>query len=259
MRATTAILALVVAACGARPAPPPAAPEPAVEERLEPFAWLVGRWRRDGGVEDWSVARGALVGVGFTLDGGRTRSFEVMIVRVADGRATLTAMPGGAVGVDFPEAKKSATAVTFANPEHDFPKTIEYALEAPDRLVATIAGDDGPPEVVRFAAAGSPGPAPALAAREAELVAADAARFAAAFEPHGVMARKETGRVGGRDAIRAALMTAFPGGAFRVERAVTASGLSPAGDLGYTVGPTHAAVWRRQPDGAWLLAYDTTF
>jgi hypothetical protein len=264
MRATTAIAALLAAAataaCGARPPPPPAAPPPAVAERLGPFEWLVGRWQRDdgGGVEQWSVAEGALVGVGFTVEGGRTRAYEVMIIRVADGRATFTAMPNGAVGVDFPEAEKTSTRVTFENPEHDFPKSIGYALEAPDVLVATIGGDDAAPEVLRFRAAAA-APAPELVTRAAALGGADAGRWAAAFEPRGVIWRAATGRLAGREAIRAALAAPSDGGGLREARAVTASGLSPAGDAGFTLGPTHASVWRRQPDGAWLLAYDMAF
>ena len=90
----------------------------------------------------------------------------------------------------------------------------------------------------------------------------------------------------GQDAIRSAAASMFVATAgARLERAPIASGLSPAGDLGYTVGRSreraagadrdsgsdsgsgdeerpgqrgYVTVWRRQADGGWRALFDLT-
>jgi hypothetical protein len=260
MRAKAAfVTVLALAGCGARAAAPPPETHVEVADRLGPVEWLVGTWQREGGLETWSVARGALVGVGFTAADDKTRAWEVMFIKVADGRATITAMPSGSIGVDFPEAEKTETSITFSNPEHDFPKHIRYALEAPNALVATVSGAGEAQEVYRFTAATAPVRARELEERVGNLAGGDAENTARAFDERGVFWSATSGRVVGREAIRGALAASRRGAAYRFARGVTGSGLSPSGDLGYTVGPTHLSVWRKQPDGGWLMAFDAMF
>src|SRR5687768_17531307 len=95
------LLALpILTACASSPRPPPAAPPP-LAAPLVPLGWLAGRWERaDGrGLEHWTPAGDALVGVGFTTAGERTRGFEVIIISEVEGRLQYTAMPGGAAPV----------------------------------------------------------------------------------------------------------------------------------------------------------------
>ncbi len=60
--------------------------------------------------------------------------------------ACLPASAEGKPSTDvFPLAdwNPDARRATFANPEHDFPKTLTYHRAADDRLVITLAGDEG--------------------------------------------------------------------------------------------------------------------
>jgi len=111
---------------------------------LMPLAWWLGDWDADDGdgSEHWVAAAGAIYGV--SLHG---RTFEVMVIDDGDGPGRpdgvlrFFAMPNGARSVEFRQRTLGEHAATFANDEHDFPKTITYQL-APERsrLDAVLGG-----------------------------------------------------------------------------------------------------------------------
>ncbi|HMG54440.1 MAG TPA: hypothetical protein VK601_13180 [Kofleriaceae bacterium] len=126
-----AIAVMTLLAACATPAPvSPAAPPPSTAElspALAPLAWWLGDWdASDGnGGEHWVAAAGAIYGV--ALHGA---SFEVLVVDDGDGPGRpdgvlrLFAMPDGARQVEFRQRSIADGTATFANDEHDFPKTI---------------------------------------------------------------------------------------------------------------------------------------
>ncbi|HUS65423.1 MAG TPA: DUF6265 family protein [Kofleriaceae bacterium] len=109
------------------------------------MAWLEGSWVGDRGdvVEHWTAAGPRLVGVGFGVDGGATRSFEIMTIAAGSrGRLAFTARPRGGSPVVFPEEGRGDDWVVFANPQHDFPQKVAYRGGG-DRLIAHVEGAGG--------------------------------------------------------------------------------------------------------------------
>jgi hypothetical protein len=129
-------LLLALAACGGGASAGPRAAEP---PPLLP--WLAGSWRAADGnaVEHWTRHEGGLVGVGFGVSDGATRSFEVMTVTAEGTKLVFTARPQGGSPVAFPEESRGASWIVFANPQHDYPQKVAYRGER-GRLVAHIEG-----------------------------------------------------------------------------------------------------------------------
>lgn len=122
----------------------------------DPFDWMQGDWCGGTGEqrieEHWLPAHGGLrLGVARTLEGARTSSFEFLRIETAEGAATYIAQPGGAPPTSFRRTAGGANWVRFENPEHDFPKRVEYRRSG-DALHAQIAGPgkDGKEIVVGF-------------------------------------------------------------------------------------------------------------
>jgi ketosteroid isomerase-like protein len=91
------------------------------------------------------------------------------------------------------------------------------------------------------------------------------------FDPEGVQWRD--GPVAGPERIRQLMAPSFARPDFRLTWTPVASGMSPAGDLGYTIGRSratwtdagaaappycgsYATIWRRQADGSWRVLFD---
>ena len=117
---------------------------------IENLAWLAGCWaydgREPGSVEHWLVpAGGAMLAVSRVVRGGRMVSYEFLrIEETADGSLRLIAAPVGQAVTAFALADIGTHAVTFENPEHDFPQRISYRLADGGRLVARAeATSDG--------------------------------------------------------------------------------------------------------------------
>ena len=272
-RPALAVVSLL-AACST-PAPATPAPPPRSTAELSPalarLAWWLGDWDALGGnaSEHWVAAAGAIYGV--ALHGA---TFEVLVVDDGDGPGRpdgvlrLWAMPGGARSVEFLERTIGDGIATFANDEHDFPKTISYGLDADRVGLDALLGGDG--KLIRFHfKRGSRAPAPELEAADLAFAAATGQRgvdgWVAAFDPQGGMMRK-AGRV--EHAAIAEVMTPTLSSG-RLDWAPIASGKS--GELGFTVGKatftasrpedgwrsTYVTIWRRQPDGSWKVLFDT--
>lgn len=107
-------------------------------------AWLEGKWcslsDKETIEEYWMPARGNfMLGISRTSTASKTRSFEYMRIHVVDGRLALVAQPGGGKPTVFKQVAVDKNWIKFENPEHDFPKHIEYR-RTKDKLTAIIAG-----------------------------------------------------------------------------------------------------------------------
>jgi hypothetical protein len=64
------------------------------------------------------------VGMGVTTIPGKPTEFEFLRIENRNGVPTYVARPGGKPPTPFASSSATADAVTFANPQHDFPKRI---------------------------------------------------------------------------------------------------------------------------------------
>jgi ketosteroid isomerase-like protein len=248
------------------------------------LTWLEGRWQTgdasDGGAEHWTRIGAKLLGIGFTAKAGRTAFFEVLAIQMEEGVPVYTAMPAGKREVKFRYSeggKPSQSRATFSNPQHDFPKSLHYERDG-NTLRARAAAPGAAAQEFTWQLTGD--------AKAAELEAADRA-FAADvaargldawiewFDPEGSQWSK--GPVVGKERIRHLMAPMFARKDFRFLWEPVASGMSPAGDLGYTVGrarltwttdsgapsppacPIYITIWRKQPDSKWRALFDAGF
>lgn len=267
-------LFLALVACGsAAPTGEPLHPHPPPSSELSPalvpLDWWLGTWNGAHGEEHWIAASGAIYGIGLANDG----TFEVMIVDDADGpgkpdgKLRFFAMPGGAGSTTFEQRQLAAAGVTFANPAHDFPKTITYESSA--RGLSAIVAGDGKAKTFAFTP-GSRTSAPELEQADRVFAADTAARkidgWLAAFAPDGGMLRKGQ-RIEGAAAITEVMKDLLAAGTLAWQPIAS----SKRGKVGFTVGKatftgasaednwksTYVTIWKQQPDGAWKVWFDT--
>jgi Domain of unknown function (DUF6265) len=95
--------------------------------------WLAGAWcshdANQSSEEHWLAERGGLMlGVNRTVT-AKGASFEFLRIELAGKTARFVAQPGGAPPTRFDLVSAAPNSVTFANPQHDFPKRIRYARD----------------------------------------------------------------------------------------------------------------------------------
>ena len=116
------------------------------EGPLASLAWLSGCWAAENGEpgsgEQWMpLAGGTMLGVGRTVRNGRTVEHEFLQIRLnAEGKPVYIASPSGQREATFVASVLSPEAVTFENPQHDFPQRIMYRALPDGRLAARIEG-----------------------------------------------------------------------------------------------------------------------
>lgn len=106
--------------------------------------WLAGHWCNTSGErsieEHWLAERGGLMlGVNRTVTRNKA-SFEFIRIEIDASGARYTAQPGGAPPTTFTLVSATANSAIFTNPQHDFPKRVQYRREG-DTLNARV--DDG--------------------------------------------------------------------------------------------------------------------
>ena len=119
---------------------------------LDPgLAWLAGDWvgTLDGAEvqELWTAPAGdAMLGLGRTTRDGRLAEFEYLMLRAGPGGVEYLASPGGRwPPTRFALSELEGTRAVFVNPDHDFPRRIEYRRDG-DRLRVRIEGvEEGRP------------------------------------------------------------------------------------------------------------------
>jgi ketosteroid isomerase-like protein len=239
---------------------------------------MVGHWvREDGtGSETWMTAGPALLGIGFATTSAGTSWFEALIISKVNGVLTYTAIPGGQRAVNFPLVEASAESVLFANPAHDHPQRIRYEHRT-GGMSAEIESTRHGSERWAWQRANL---APAIVLEDADRrFAADsaargAAAWAAAFAPDGVIWRRGGPPMVGLEAIRESMQRLFSDPQRLLVWEPHTSALSPAGDMGFTLGcyqllrqvpgspsqegsGTYVTIWGRQADGSWRAVFDT--
>lgn len=110
----------------------------------QPLDWIAGHWCVDLGedtVEElWLPPHGGvLVGLGRTLTSERTSGFEYLRIVDLNGMQSYIAQPGGRPPTAFRRTAGGENWVRFENPDHDFPRRVEYRREG-QALHAEIAG-----------------------------------------------------------------------------------------------------------------------
>lgn len=112
---------------------------------VDAVAWLQGCWaftRGERTVEEhWMAPRGDnMVGTSRTVAGGVLRGFELIVLRVRDGRLAYQAHPSGQPSAEFLSTMVGDNEVVFENLQHDFPQRIGYRGVGTDQLQAWIEG-----------------------------------------------------------------------------------------------------------------------
>ncbi|MEQ1632843.1 MAG: DUF6265 family protein [Planctomycetota bacterium] len=123
----------------------------------DPFAsvrFLCGTWRSEKAGETneeaWAMPAGSTMhGVNRTSREGELKSFELLCI-LSEGEALdYEASHGPGRSTKFRLVSATQDSVTFANPDHDFPKRIRYR-RAGDSMHAIVDGGDGSSQRLEF-------------------------------------------------------------------------------------------------------------
>ncbi len=152
MKRSTFILSLML--CGAA--------LPAHTAQGDDLSWMSGLWCGNAGAEVieeyWLPPRGGmLLGLSRTLKGERTAGFEFMRIEQVKGVPTFIAQPNGVPPTSFARTDGGADWIRFENPDHDFPKRVEYRRKGAG-LYAEVSGPgkDGKTFTIRYDYAACP-------------------------------------------------------------------------------------------------------
>lgn len=117
---------------------------------LAELAWMTGVWRTAPGgrvqvEEHWMTPSGdTMIGMGRTVAGNRTVEFEFLrLEQRADAIYYLASPKGRCPVTEFKLTKLSAQEAMFENPQHDFPKRVNYRKNSDGSLTAIVDGGDG--------------------------------------------------------------------------------------------------------------------
>jgi uncharacterized protein DUF6265 len=120
------------------------------------FDWLSGHWCGNSGdavlEEVWMPPAGDLaLGAARVVKGGRTVEHEFLRIEFHDGAADFVAILPGQQPTPFRLTASGEDWARFENPQHDFPRRIEYRRTS-SGLHAEIAGPgkDGREQVMPF-------------------------------------------------------------------------------------------------------------
>jgi hypothetical protein len=123
---------------------------------LADFSWIGGHWcgsSDDRRVEEyWMSADGTvLLGLGRSLKGAQTASYDYMRIVIENGVPVFIAQPDGRPPTAFKRTDGGSDWARFENPAHDFPTRVEYRRRG-EALHAEIAGpgEDGREMVIPF-------------------------------------------------------------------------------------------------------------
>ena len=156
MRARAALVLVVAFATGCTSGGSAGSSAPAFTvppQHVQDLAWLSGTWRSTEGEtvqeECWTAPMGGtMFGIGRTVIGGRTRFFENLRIEERPDGLVYVASPLGRGETAFELRAGGPQRARFENPEHDWPTSIEYALQPDGRLTATVSGPERTEEYV---------------------------------------------------------------------------------------------------------------
>ncbi len=117
-------------------------------ENFSKLEWICHTWERTNvrpgqkAWESWSrISNQAYIGYGVTLQGADTVFREELKIVIKDDRIYYVAEVSHNQSPTYFELSITGDqAFSSSNPDHDFPKKIDYSLQG-DQLTATISGD----------------------------------------------------------------------------------------------------------------------
>ena len=121
-------------------------------DSLEIVSWMLGEWVSENSssvtVENWEkVSEHSFEGFGKTksADSDKVKSYESLRLVEMSGQIYFIAKVGhNELPIAFALTTCSDSMAVFENPDHDFPKKIDYKLQSHDRISVTVSsGDDG--------------------------------------------------------------------------------------------------------------------
>jgi hypothetical protein len=237
-------------------------------EELVPLTFLVGRWEKGKHAEHWVAIGDVLYGIAF----GPDDHFEVLTIESVGGQVRYVAQPGGEAKTIFALDRAESGEAIFLNPAHDEPQRIRYTLRDERRLEAAVGQIQGEDMLVWKLKVRPAVSAPELEEADRTFARAVAATgieaWVAAFDPQGHQWDDGEGRITPGPAMKAYMGSVLEG---QLQWEPVASGLSPGGGLGWTVGTStwaagpdqpgrpgaYVTLWRQQEDGSWKVWFDT--
>jgi Domain of unknown function (DUF6265) len=115
---------------------------------LNDVAWLTGCWSQRTATgtttdEQWMApSGGSMMGMSRNVRDGRTVGYEFVRLVQREGVLVFMAMPSGQAPAEFSGTSVSDQGFVVENPDHDFPKRIEYLKNGPDSLIANVSADE---------------------------------------------------------------------------------------------------------------------
>jgi hypothetical protein len=121
---------------------------PEIETQFRSLRWLVGNWERmnvrqgQTASEKWqNIAPNELKGLGVTMKENDTMFLERIQIRIKDNKIYYVAdVRENKDPIFFEFTSITRTGFVCENPEHDFPKKIEYSLNGTN-LTVVISGN----------------------------------------------------------------------------------------------------------------------
>ncbi|MFD1189300.1 DUF6265 family protein [Phenylobacterium conjunctum] len=116
-------------------------------EPTDPLAWYDGTWCTPVGprqiCERWGPPMAGLkVGTSQAVKDGKTVEIELVTIDISGPKAQVQVAINGRPPIPFAETARTATSMTFENPNHDYPQRIRYWREG-ELLKAEISMLDG--------------------------------------------------------------------------------------------------------------------
>ncbi|MBX9671098.1 MAG: hypothetical protein K2X93_26145 [Candidatus Obscuribacterales bacterium] len=118
----------------------------ALESKLSDLSWMVGQWqcKADSAEfeEHWMRASGdSMIGMGREVKDGKLAFHEYLRLEGRDDGIYYIAQPFGKIVTEYKLTKATPSVMLFENPDHDFPKKIEYSLQKDGSIFVTGSGD----------------------------------------------------------------------------------------------------------------------
>lgn len=117
-------------------------------QSMEDFIWLEGTWKRQNvspgkaAYETWEKTTDGLDGLGVSMQGNDTTFVEQLSILSKDGELYYVAnVSSNGAPTYFRIISASQNGFIAENPQHDFPKKIEYSLEG-KKLTAIISAGE---------------------------------------------------------------------------------------------------------------------
>ncbi|MEQ8926343.1 MAG: DUF6265 family protein [Fulvivirga sp.] len=107
------------------------------------FDWLNGQWvnQKNGSIEEWVLHSDELIGKAYGVENGDTTIYETLtITKKEDDWFYVADVSHNSEPTHFKMTLIEPGHFICKNPDHDFPKQIEYILKD-ERLTVTISDD----------------------------------------------------------------------------------------------------------------------